>query len=208
MLSCHDMRNKEESSTSAYNISCPNIILSGTSSWANEEVQWFTVLQLLISYDKHVKVIYCTSKDVLTDSTFQYTVKPVWKDYHWYQEKVVFPNSWSFEKGSLCIDSNGNWQKDGQTVSRVLNGLSRQVSLYFHEFWWFLTHFNLLPSMFYLFMVINVTFEIKVCCIKSFRFSELLTAENVVMKSRYFHETGGPGLYMASCRSPIASKIT
>ena len=35
-----------------------------------------------------------------------FTVKPVWKDHPRCQEKVVSPDRWSFQTGSVCMESN------------------------------------------------------------------------------------------------------
>ena len=75
-------------------------------------------------------------------------VKPVWNDHPWCQENMVFPDRWSFQTGSVCMESSGrqNCHKTGNGLSRQ-GGLSRRGSfqtgftiqenaLYFLTLWW------------------------------------------------------------------------
>ena len=70
-----------------------------------------------------------------------YTVKPVWNDHPWSQEKVVFSDRWSFQTDPVCMESNGRYKfsQNRKRSSRQdgAEGLhSRQVSLNSDPFQW------------------------------------------------------------------------
>ncbi len=61
------------------------------------------------------------------------TVKPVCNDHPWCQEKVVFPDRWSFQTDSVCMESSGtgrHFHKLEDALSKQGWCLSRQVSLH------------------------------------------------------------------------------
>ncbi len=65
---------------------------------------WIKCAVILYSVNR---AMVCAADRTLQMNNQQYTVKSGWNDHPRCQEQLVFPNRWSFQKGSLCMDSNG-----------------------------------------------------------------------------------------------------
>ena len=91
-------------------------------------------LCLYISWIDHTNI--CNDFVMIDVSALDYTVKPVWNGHPRCQEKLVFPDRWSFQTCSLCIEFNGRQEfleigkRSFQTGWSFQRGRSRQASLY------------------------------------------------------------------------------